>query len=698
MEEFLKLKWSKKFPKQLRDRKDVYDCAFSDDEQDVFLCHINEINPEFYGRSISGAAQTSKARRATEQSSAGNGEIHLFRKFPTKSKIKRKIHISCIRILKKLEEQCLDSLPWQDADRKLFLSSVDVRKKEKAEFHEFVRNYFMTYLRHRILKIDQNLESILVDHWKMNVIKRVEERKVQNYQLQTALPMDHCLPEGEMLILNNPVEVFQSGTIPLLHLNFSNEEVIILDGKPEMLKTYLSETPRKTEDIIEMARQQDVDFILPLESIEKFLSGDKKNWIIPLNIQENYGKNVGILETPLPPLNMDTKQRNSDIYKYLFEMIAIAPIDISMDQSKSETVDMNSDSEDESNLVIDDICTEVQTIKSDTINTPPDQKHLQKINQGMQRSQNCNYKLFTLGLEQQSIRILLEMHQDAQINEENAKRINFSLKIDYQTEFGAEEITLENLIHEWCLLYFNINDKTLRVRVDSQTKRILSIKELSLGRIERDLMRLHNVSSKDFLSRLWGIFNVMKNFPPQNYLIHHDPSHGRKIMIYASRDTSSPDCNFLKLSEIYKKVDFKRQPLLEQHEWLPIDDQEVTVLHERNNVMPCAFPHWGQTAIVEVWNERRNLAQKYEARIEAKERAKIQREQQIKAKKKQKKRIKQKMKKLEKSKLKAKTLPQSVSSSSSVSGANVPEWFFDEDGRVKVHNIDDPAESDFYKP
>lgn len=688
---------SKKYPKQLRTRGDVYSATFSDDECDVYVCHMNEIDPQYYERyrNQSDMIQKTPPKKdnidklyprtiATENSPQKENELHLFRKFPTKSKMDKDIHLSCIRYLKSLEdpEEYAES-QINHSDREQYLSCEEIRKQEKTEFHEFVKNYFMTHLRQRILKIDVGMENVLIERWQKDV-ENVKKKKQQNFQLQTALPLDYRLPENAEVHLENQEEVLRLGVVPRMICDFSAAETLKLEQKPEKLKSYMgvhvnfegTEDERDSERIAQ--RDEEIDIILPLSSIEKLVNGIKLSWNILFRIQESATKKLCIVESPLPPLNMDTKHRNAEILTYSFEMEVLEE---SLQESPllgtekpSETVksnhqnllkspkDLDSDSDDEGQLIIDEsveeeLTEEIQQITQEvhkdlitekTLNIPT------STEKSRRRAQNSLFRKCTLTSGKEICRILVKIHQDGVVlGDDTDEAINFSLKIEYQTEFGAEEMTVEELIREWCQQTFNPSSRTLRIRIDFQTHKILSVREMSLKDIEKDLQRLHGISSEELLQILWGVLSVMKNFPGQNYLMHHEPVHDKKVMIYASRETGEHDKNFLQLSQLFANVDFKRKPLLEHHDWIPIDDQEVTILHEQKNVMPCAFPHWGKAEGVNIWNEKKNLIEKYEARMKAKTEAKLLQERKIKSEKNRKKKLKRQQVKLQKAKEKS---------------------------------------------
>ncbi|XP_055701537.1 uncharacterized protein LOC129800857 [Phlebotomus papatasi] len=724
MDEFLNLNWSKKYPKQLRTRGDVYSAAFSDDECDVYVCHMKEIDPQYYERyrnqseiiqqtppKKDATGKVSPRTVATENSPQKDNELHLFRKFPTKSKMDEEIHMSCIRYLKSLEDpdECAES-QINHSDQEKYLSCEEIRKQEKTEFYEFVKNYFMTHLRQRILKIDVGMENILIEIWQRDV-EDVKKKQQQNYQLQTALPLDYCLPENAEVHLENQEEALRLGVVPRMIYDFSATETLKLEQNPEKLKSYMGFNAnfKGTEDeraLERIAQKDEIDIILPLDSIEKFVNGIKLSWNILFRIQESGLKKLCIVESPLPPLNMDTKHRNAEILTYSFEMEVLEE---SLQESPlletpnvSETVtensetfskfpkDLDSDSDDEGQLIIDESVEEELTEETQSAtqeahkdSTPEKILNIPSPVKSRRRAQNSVFRKCSLTSGKEVCRILVKFHQDGVVlGDDGEEAINFSLKIEYQTEFGAEEMTIEELIREWCQQTFNPNSRTLRIRIDFQTLKILSVKEISLKDIEKDLQRLHGISSKKLLQRLWGILSVMKNFPVQNYLMHHESVHDKKVKIYASRETGEHDKNFLQLSQLFAKVDFRRKPLLEQHDWIPIDDQEVTILHEQKNVMPCAFPHWGKAESVNIWNEKKNLIEKYEARMKAKTEAKLLQERKIKSEKNRKKKLKRQQVKQQKAKEKSEEFAKKLAQSGDIT---VPSWFFDEDGRVKVN-------------
>ncbi|XP_059619736.1 uncharacterized protein LOC132263776 [Phlebotomus argentipes] len=717
MDEFMQLKWSKSYPRILRTRRDVYSNGFSDDECDVFICHMNETEPEFYDR-FQGYVDFNRKvdhdvqmeTMQTMQMSPGSHiknkhqddkVLQLFKKFPAKSKMNNMIHKSCLRVLKDLEQgQGCEESEMNNVDWKNYFSCKTVRQQEKVEFCEFVKNHFLTYLRHRLLKIDVEMENVLIEKWRQDV-KIVKQRLQQDYQLQTALSIDKQLTESAVN-LTHPEHFYRSGEAPKM-TSFMPDEIIVLQQNTDQLRKYLRDemTSKETQCVIineEFAQKTKSDFILPLETLEFLVNGSNRTWNIPFRIKECAGMKLGIIESPLPPICMDTKQRNSEILNYCFKLKVLQhTTELSEEKlgSPDNNININlaefseRDSDDEGQLIIDEFLEEKSEDKRSEEKEATEIKSEVNALSIDQKRMHCSLlNACILSSGKDSCRLLVKVNQDASVLRNGmTKMMNFSTKIEYQSEFGAEEMTVDELIHEWSLQIFSPESITLRIRIDSRTLQVLSMKEISLKRTEKDLERLYGLTSHDLLQRLWSVLSVMKNFPVQDYLMNHELIHDKKLMIYMCRRSETPDSNHLHLSKLFDNVQFKRKPLLEHYEWIPIDDHEVCYIHEHANVMPCAFPHWGRAGKMDIWNEKQLLMGKYEERMKAKTESKLNHEKRVKSEKNRARKMRKQQAKKEKKLLqKAQEDSKKFGKILSQSGDNtVPDWFFDEEGRVKHH-------------
>lgn len=74
------------------------------------------------------------------------------------------------------------------------------------------------------------------------------------------------------------------------------------------------------------------------------------------------------------------------------------------------------------------------------------------------------------------------------------------------------------------------------VRVDVESQRILSSKQMKLSDIESDLQRLYQIDSNSILKTLWHILRMMQKFPHGEYLLRHEQKHNNQVMVYTKID------------------------------------------------------------------------------------------------------------------------------------------------------------------
>lgn len=146
--------------------------------------------------------------------------------------------------------------------------------------------------------------------------------------------------------------------------------------------------------------------------------------------------------------------------------------------------------------------------------------------------------------------------------------------------------------------------------------------------MEQDLRRLYQVKTEFLLEPLFKFMEIMKQFPPNEYMLRHSEKHNAQAMVYVKSDHSRFDhdvillfsvhfknsiffqssSNTTQVADIYKSHEVDTS-ILENIPWSPIDDTICTVIHKRSAVMPCAFPHWGEQNKAQS-NDRLYLVQK----------------------------------------------------------------------------------------
>lgn len=188
--------------------------------------------------------------------------------------------------------------------------------------------------------------------------------------------------------------------------------------------------------------------------------------------------------------------------------------------------------------------------------------------------QNLSSSTWKIKRNQQELKLSIQRHTFC-LDQDTS--VNLSFKLEFQTNFGAEKMTKEELLKEWITHKLSIQSKTLRYRVDAKTLQILSITEISIEDIERDLREIYDFDPLDALELLFNTFNTIKNLPHGNYLIQAKIG---TLHIYKSSE---------KGKEIFTTEDIKISPTFSR-KWIPIDEKFPTYIHMNLKIAPCCFP------------------------------------------------------------------------------------------------------------
>lgn len=158
--------------------------------------------------------------------------------------------------------------------------------------------------------------------------------------------------------------------------------------------------------------------------------------------------------------------------------------------------------------------------------------------------------------------------------------VNISIKLEYQTKFGAERMTRDELLKEWCMQKFNDGSVTLRYRIDAAALKIISITKINLEEIEKELLENYNTSASSLLVKLINIFCCTQRLPANSYMMQAKNEEScKKLNIYMSSDGGKS------LTDEPWEIasDFTRK-------WLQIDPSTPTFIHVNHNFPPCCFP------------------------------------------------------------------------------------------------------------
>lgn len=162
---------------------------------------------------------------------------------------------------------------------------------------------------------------------------------------------------------------------------------------------------------------------------------------------------------------------------------------------------------------------------------------------------------------------------------DDGKIINISVKLEYQTKFGGEIMTKEELLKEWIQHKFQKDSLTLRYRIDVKSFQILTITQLTIDDIENELKEVYNCNPMQEFVILFNTLNCINRLPPDEYLIQaKNENNCNKLLIYKK---SSNGKTILE-DESFIIQSFSRK-------FLSIDQNVLTFVHLNEEMSPCSF-------------------------------------------------------------------------------------------------------------
>ncbi|XP_049547186.1 uncharacterized protein LOC125958104 [Anopheles darlingi] len=625
MEAFRNLDWSRNNPLPERVLYEQYLVDLCDFPDDIFNLHIDEIDPvhEVKNRAIDDGNQQvpelptdPRTGETVKQLTIDTTKsLRMFNRFPSGSVLHRNEHQLCLTTLNKLNMR----LPMTDKkDEKSLRIYHELMKKlapERDMFEQFVRNHFMTNLLWRVKTISAPLNTLLVDLWRWKANRWLQQLGTTSYpstsyQLMTAVASvsyyEHekgvnFVPfESEQSVIETgdvrrlfPENVFSCSTLLRSHRimeRFRDEWCALRDAKRQ------SNARAAVETMLE--HQPEISVVLSASSVALLLN-EKRNseeeWTIPFRLTMVAGRKVLTVDSKLPPVKLSTPARNAKAHRLLVKSFTTF---LQTDHYGTPAV-----SEGE----------QKDTPPNAPTNQQPEQQYRavrcdeymkkveESVRQALDKRQHENrfYQLWKLTDEQsdEEQAVLIDFRQDFyQTLRKTRLFMNLSVKLEHQPEFGAEQMTKAELLHEWARQLLRPNSKTLRIRLDPVTHRMISSHYLELRDIEEELLRLYGVKPRHLITSMWGTLRRLQLFPVGSYLLHRDERtvQGWSVYTEVGRERGqqlNPNAVVYDLRTRLHAIEYDLPPL-EQYDWIPIDKCFITQVHREGSILPCSFPHW----------------------------------------------------------------------------------------------------------
>lgn len=257
----------------------------------------------------------------------------------------------------------------------------------------------------------------------------------------------------------------------------------------------------------------DVAFVMPAGAFTFLLNYAhhmQQQWTIPFEIKLIDGRKVLIMDSRHPPTKLSTHARKVKAYKLLAKSFMTFK---TVRQHHPETSKIPAKDKEESTegsfkpLLFDEYMKTMAHRKSSLVKEKIRESRFYQAWKLKDPADDVHHLL--VGFRQDCYESFRKMRVF----------INISIKIEYQPEFGAEQMTLAELLHEWCRQLLRPNSKTMRLRINSTTSTIISHRYLELRDIEEELYRLYSVKPANLITNVWKMLKLMGNFPDRKSVV-----------------------------------------------------------------------------------------------------------------------------------------------------------------------------------
>lgn len=554
-----------------------YDATF-DHHSDVFYCHINEIDPilddglfddvqeeeddEFIYVDPRNGKRADIAEISVEEPFKPQ---RLYNRFPSKSTLTPVEHDVCLKALAALKKG--ESSSSKEVIEK-YKSLKEKIREENQKYSDFVKDYFMSNNMYRKKEVDPDIFEMFADKWRAEVDDFKKKQTIMlahNYVLATAIPLKFDVSQvKEFTIKLSDESPSKPTTRALFPLDIVHNRI---KAVPFHLERYYEDY--QLEKPLDDNVPENIDVSLSIMSLLSLMQGfydESDDWMVPIVITDDGLRKQILFDKHLPTAKLGSICRNNSIALDVVRAIFV------------QRTGNNLGSPNETWELIYDVKTFDQFLE----------EYTQKVNEkGLRQHQEVQNR-FEISTEDDNLSLLVSCLPDA-VDKDSL--VIFSPKLEYQPEFGEEQMTQYELVREWVYLRFAKNTLVKRIRMDSSTYAIFSIKDITLPIVTSELNRLYQIQENELLHSLFQLITMLKGFPPAIYLGRHDPAKKERILIYQHHPHKPTDTAnaHLDLKNVYSDVNFSGCQL-DELEWTPIDTEGITDVHLQSRVAPGLFP------------------------------------------------------------------------------------------------------------
>lgn len=474
---FVKPKFSSKFrlwKTSWSTESRLYERRFADDEKDVFLCHLNEIDQihllDNYGRTNSHNGNIFVRRdprtgqEITKESfdHSTRSKTRLFSDFPQQSSMNSHEHKSCLNAIVKLRTDTSDASMSDRNDIRTYAQLSIERNKEKANFLDFVKGEFYKRNIKNCYDLQPELNKFITKRWKDSIENLVASNN-NNYQLQSAIPIICQSISNDDVIIEHEKTIQQTGFVLVVNSNKYNNPIRLGCSFLEHFYSNMEDITVPLDDVIS---NHSVDVAISLKTLTSILTAAtdlSTEWSVAFTLKQCENNNVIIFDEFLPA-SLTCYDKNRLAFKYGVKATIVVPkkkdvfsfevnrfIERLQPQLDILTSNVLQDSKSDYKVWnFDEYLNKFTDSTESTLHSTTDSNHIRRLWNIRQNNVDCRLVI-------DNSQEFCEKQQD-----DSVKYINLSCKLEYQCEFGGEQMSLSELISEWCELRFGPDTITHR--------------------------------------------------------------------------------------------------------------------------------------------------------------------------------------------------------------------------------------------
>lgn len=390
-----------------------------------------------------------------------NANNNLFQNFTTNSKMNARQHGATIRVLQNRSVGKKRELTVSEKmDLEVYFSIYERRQNERKLYLDFVRQHFFSHCVNRCQNVKPTLNELIIAKRAIQ-LEKLQHRLHRTYEIVTAILLNVNTLNKISIHLERIVENTATTTIcqyakSLLqpHMRQTFQCMTKMLQKPDKISS-------SSAVLAKLAIDHQAHFAISMSTLCALLDysvNSRNNWTIPVIVrQSEYDMKTIVLNKPLVEQYLSAKQRNEKAYKW---RVKASLRSAEMYENATEKISNVDDAFGRDYKLYEfNEYLSMFANKSDGPEAQPNNSHKDNYLSTLWILKNgeCN----------DTVRLLVRTKLVAvDTIDEKPVFVNFSTKVEYQVEFGAEQVTASELVREWCRHKFCPDSITERCKFD----------------------------------------------------------------------------------------------------------------------------------------------------------------------------------------------------------------------------------------